>query len=175
MNLSTLVGQISARWRGEDLDEYHSVTDTTTTTSTTVAPVTAAAKPRPHLLSMPKKGKSIHAFIPRLNTDLTEAVEHLKAGSAVFINLQNVSGERGQRLIDVMLGVTLGIDGYCQQVGDRLFLLAPPDYSLSSDEQADPTRVQSDGYMIRERLSHPSNAANLLDDEAASSPRLRFG
>lgn len=176
MNLSTLVGQISARWRGEDLDELPATPETSTTTSTTVAPVTLSARPaRPAMMPSTRKSKCIHAFIPRLNTDLTEAVEHLKAGSAIFVNLQNVSGERGQRVIDVMLGVCLGIDGTCQQVGDRIYLLAPAEFSLTSDEPMDATRVASDGFMIRERLT-PTSASSLHDDSDPSpSPRLRFG
>lgn len=175
--LRHLAQQIQARWRGEEVDDFHPLPEATTTTPGAATSLSLPMlQKKPRLLRMPQRDKSIFAFTARLNSDLTEPATHLKAGSAVLLNLQNVSSERGQRLVDFMFGVATGLEGHCQQVGDKLFMFAPPEYMIVAEEQTNPERLMSDGFMIRERLSAPSS---LIDDSELPSARrtaqMRFG
>ncbi len=174
--LRQLARQIKARWRGEEVDDFRPLLETSATTSSATPLSLPMVQKKPRLLRMPQREKTIFAFTARLNSDLTEPAAHLKAGNAVLLNLQTVSSERGQRLVDFMFGVSMGIDGQCQQICDKLFMFAPPEYLIVSDEPANPERLMSDGFMIRERMSAPSS---LIDDAELTPTRrtaqMRFG
>lgn len=72
-------------------------------------------------------------------TELEEAQiagDRLKDGVPVFLNLQDVDSREGQRIVDMLSGVCFALDGEFWQVGDRLFLFAPGNYSVKGDARS---------------------------------------
>ncbi len=94
------------------------------------------AQRRARLLKMPSiREKLIYTMAPAAMSEAVIAADYLKAGGAVFLNLQNIERIAGQRIVDVMAGVCYGIDGHYHKVGDRLFFFVPRDFHIESDNE----------------------------------------
>lgn len=103
-------------------------------------------KKQPRLLKFPSpRDKSIYTLQPTSYEDATTAADYLKAGSAVFLNLQNIEPNLGRRMVDVLSGVCYGVDGHSHKVGEKLFLFLPPDFFITSDEK---THLESQGLFL---------------------------
>lgn len=59
-----------------------------------------------------------------------ETAHKLRQGFIVVVNLEKASEEIARRVVDFMSGVAFGIQGSYEKVGDKVFLFAPPGYTL---------------------------------------------
>jgi FtsZ-interacting cell division protein YlmF len=72
---------------------------------------------------------------PRKLEDAMKAADKLLEGRAVFVNLQHIDAASGQRILDILAGVTYALRGTCLQVGRRLFWFSPPSIPAEWDEE----------------------------------------
>ncbi|MGB4985460.1 MAG: cell division protein SepF, partial [Erysipelotrichaceae bacterium] len=59
--------------------------------------------------------------------------DHLKKGRSAIINVQRISIEQSQRLIDFLNGVVTALDGDIRKLDDKSFLLTPPNIKSAGD------------------------------------------
>lgn len=90
----------------------------------TSAPAPAAVAPR----------VSVHVVEPRSFNDAKEIGDRLKVSSPVIMNLQHANPDLAKRLVDFASGLTYMAGGTIKKVGDRIFLLTPPNVEVSADE-----------------------------------------
>src|SRR5918996_1530754 len=88
------------------------------------APVASAVAPR----------VSMHVVEPRSFNDAKEIGDKLKVNSAVIMNLQHADANLAKRLVDFASGLTYMASGSLKKVGERIFLLTPPNVEVSAEE-----------------------------------------
>ena len=86
--------------------------------------VTSAIAPRVNL----------HVVEPRTFNDAKEIGDKLKVNSAVIMNLQHADANLAKRLVDFASGLTYMASGTLKKVGERIFLLTPPNVEVSAEE-----------------------------------------
>ena len=59
--------------------------------------------------------------------------EYLRCKKAVIINLENVSKEDGQRILDFMSGATFMVEGTIQKVSNLIYLTTPRCVEIQND------------------------------------------
>ena len=79
-------------------------------------------------------GSKPQLVAPRSFNDAQEVADRFRGGAPVILNLQETDAELGRRLIDFCSGLTYGLRGQMQRVGDRVFLVTPADVQLSADD-----------------------------------------
>ncbi len=77
---------------------------------------------------------SMHVVEPRSFNDAKEIGDKLKVNSAVIMNLQHASADLAKRLVDFASGLTYMASGTIKKVGERIFLLTPPNVEVSAEE-----------------------------------------
>ena len=97
----------------------------------------ASGTRRPRAVPMAlRREKNIYTLKPKNLEETAIAADHLKTGSAVVINLDDVDRFLATRIIDFMSGVCYGLDsqGHAMKLGDTIFLFTPGEFEISSDE-----------------------------------------
>lgn len=97
----------------------------------------AASTRRPRAVPMAlRRDKNIYTLKPKNLEESAIAADHLKTGSAVVLNLDDVERLLATRIIDFMSGVCYGLDtqGHAMKLGDTIFLFTPGEFEISSDE-----------------------------------------
>jgi cell division inhibitor SepF len=77
----------------------------------------------------------VHVTNPTTFNDVEEVGEHFRDGIPVIMNLAGSSESVAKRLLDFASGLTYGLDGRIERVGDRVFLLTPRGVDVSSEER----------------------------------------
>jgi cell division inhibitor SepF len=77
---------------------------------------------------------SMHVVEPRTFNDAKEIGDKLKVNSAVIMNLQHADANLAKRLVDFASGLTYMASGTLKKVGERIFLLTPPNVEVSAEE-----------------------------------------
>lgn len=77
---------------------------------------------------------SIHMVEPRSFNDAKEIGDKLKVNSPVIMNLQRAEAELAKRLVDFASGLTYMAGGTIRKIGERMFLLTPPNVEVSAEE-----------------------------------------
>ena len=77
----------------------------------------------------------VHLVIPRSFNDAQQISDRFKGSMPVILNLQGADRELSKRLIDFTSGLTYGLDGGMQRVGDKVFLLTPRNVEVSAEER----------------------------------------
>jgi cell division inhibitor SepF len=78
---------------------------------------------------------NVHLVTPRNFNDAQEIADHFKRSTPVIINLQTTGTELSKRLIDFASGLTYALGGGMQKIADKVFLLTPPNVSVSAEER----------------------------------------
>jgi len=73
-----------------------------------------------------------------------EVADNFKEGVPVIVNLQDVNKDLLRRIIDFCAGLTYGLDGSMDKVGNGMYLLTPANVSVSPED--------------RRRMSDPDHA-----------------
>lgn len=89
---------------------------------------------RPVESSRPPKVR-VHLIVPQGFNDAQQIADRFKDPSPVILNMQTIETELAKRLIDFASGLTYALDGGMQRVADRVFLLTPPNVSVSAEER----------------------------------------
>jgi cell division inhibitor SepF len=77
----------------------------------------------------------VHLVVPRSFNDAQQIADRFKGSMPVILNLQGADQELSKRLIDFTSGLTYGLDGGMQRVGDKVFLLTPRNVEVSAEER----------------------------------------
>jgi len=66
-----------------------------------------------------------------------EICDLLRDKKSVIINLEYVNKDVARRIIDVVSGAVHVLDGHMQKISNSIFLVAPYNYNISSDNKED--------------------------------------
>ena len=77
---------------------------------------------------------SLHVVEPRSFNDAKEIGDRLKVNSPVVMNLQRADATLARRLVDFASGLTFMANGTIRPIGERIFLLTPPNIEVSAEE-----------------------------------------
>jgi cell division inhibitor SepF len=77
---------------------------------------------------------SLHVVEPRTFNEAKEIGDKLKINSPVIMNLQHAQPNLARRLVDFTSGLTYMAGGTIKEVGNRIFLLSPPNVEVSAEE-----------------------------------------
>ena len=64
-----------------------------------------------------------------------EVADNFKEGVPVIVNLQDVNKELLRRIIDFCAGLTYGLEGSMDKVGNGMYLLTPANVSVSPEDR----------------------------------------
>jgi cell division inhibitor SepF len=77
---------------------------------------------------------SLHVVEPRSFNDAKEIGDKLKVNSPVVMNLQHADPTLARRLVDFASGLTYMANGTIRPIGERIFMLTPPNIEVSAEE-----------------------------------------
>ena len=72
---------------------------------------------------------------PRDFEDARNIADHLKTGRAVTVNLEHLEHAISKRIIDFLSGTIYAINGNMQRIGSKIFLVAPSNVGIKTDEK----------------------------------------
>jgi len=72
---------------------------------------------------------------PKNFEDVQVVADHLKNRHPVVVNLEQADAELARRVIDFISGVTYGLNGSMQKVGNGIFLAVPNNVTISSESR----------------------------------------
>lgn len=75
--------------------------------------------------SMNGYNKNIIFFYPKSYGEVQKLIDYLRAGESVMLNLDGISDEEAQRMLDFSSGAVYALSGSIQRVSGNIFLLTP--------------------------------------------------
>lgn len=72
---------------------------------------------------------------PRSFNQAQEVADRFREGQAVIVNLEGVDRDVSRRLIDFASGLCYGLGGAMEKVATGVYLLTPPNVSLSAEDR----------------------------------------
>jgi cell division inhibitor SepF len=76
-------------------------------------------------------------FQPETFDDAREVCDHLKSKKPVVVNLESLTKETAQRVVDFLSGSVYGLDGDIQKVSANIFMIAPNNVDIMGDFRDD--------------------------------------
>ena len=73
---------------------------------------------------------------PRIYGDARTIGEHYRNGQPVIMNLSDLEESERKRIIDFASGLVFGHHGSIEKVTSKVFLLTPPNVSVSNEEKS---------------------------------------
>lgn len=101
-----------------------------------------APAPAQHMppAEVPVQIRTIH---PTSYNDAKQMGELVRNGQAVIMNLSEMNDDLARRLVDFGAGLTFGLGGSIDRVTHRVFLMSPPNVSVSAEDRA---RIVEGGF-----------------------------
>lgn len=72
---------------------------------------------------------------PKNHGDMRKVIDYLKQGQTVAVNLEGISSEDSQRILDFFSGAIYGLNGSIHRWHGDLFLLAPEGHKILRQEE----------------------------------------
>ena len=69
--------------------------------------------------------KNVIFFYPKSYNEIQKLIEYLKQGESVLLNLDGISDDEAQRMLDFSSGAVYALSGSIQRVSGNIFLLTP--------------------------------------------------
>lgn len=69
---------------------------------------------------------------PRTFEDALPIIENLRSRRAVILNLNGLTSEQSQRLVDFVSGACHALDGHQERIGDAIFLFTPSNVKINA-------------------------------------------
>ena len=88
-------------------------------------------------------GGAVHLTGPTTFNDVEEIGGRFRDGVPVIIDLSGASETVAKRVLDFASGLTYGLEGRIEKVGQRVFLLSPRGVQVSSEQRA---RLRERGF-----------------------------
>ena len=126
------VRRLTPRGRQQDFDDW---TDPEPEEEAPRAPTLRQRQRRADGVVRAVPSVQVHLVIPRSFNDAQQIADRFKGSMPVILNLQGADQELSKRLIDFTSGLTYGLDGGMQRVGDKVFLLTPRNVEVSAEER----------------------------------------
>ena len=101
-----------------------------------VAPTTTTAPIAQHVLPTAAPMDRIVTITPRFYSEARAIGEYYREGNPVIMNLSDMEESERKRLIDFASGLVFGHAGTIERVTSKVFLLTPPNVSVSSEEKS---------------------------------------
>ena len=101
-----------------------------------VAPTTTTAPIAQQVLPNPAPMDRIVTITPRFYSEARAIGEYYREGNPVIMNLSDMEESERKRLIDFASGLVFGHAGTIERVTSKVFLLTPPNVSVSSEEKS---------------------------------------
>ena len=73
---------------------------------------------------------------PRVYSEARAIGEHYRSGQPVIMNLSDMEESERKRMIDFASGLVFGHHGSIERVTSKVFLLTPPNVSVSNEEKS---------------------------------------
>lgn len=70
---------------------------------------------------------------PETFDDARDVCDHLKNKKPIVVNLENLSKETAQRVVDFLSGSVYGVDGDIQKISASIFMIAPNNVDIMGD------------------------------------------
>lgn len=86
---------------------------------------------------------------PRRYEDVQEIANHLKAGRAVIVTLEDLDRDLAKRIVDFMGGVAYALNGEVQRVAEGIFVFAPQSVVVNTDSYS---ALREEAAAVREEL-----------------------
>ena len=80
---------------------------------------------------------------PRTYNEARTLGEHFRDGAPVIMNLSEMDDVDAKRLVDFSAGLIFGLRGDIERVTAKVFLLSPPDVTVTAEDKA---RIASGGF-----------------------------
>jgi len=101
-------------------------------------PKASAPRMESRTLNMPHTASSSDAvrmvvLQPQSMEDTQTVIDNLRLGKPVIVNLENLSGDAAQRLLDFISGAIYALEGNVRKVSRGIFLLAPDGVDISGN------------------------------------------
>ncbi|NBU94129.1 MAG: cell division protein SepF [Actinobacteria bacterium] len=113
-----------------------------------VAPVTRSVRSKPSFEVVGKTSTSVSSPViepqtmdriisltPRIYSEARLIGEHYRAGKPVIMNLSDMEESERKRLVDFASGLVFGHHGSIERVTPKVFLLTPPNVSVSVEDK----------------------------------------
>jgi cell division inhibitor SepF len=78
----------------------------------------------------------IVTIIPNVFDEVRLAADQLKQGKPALVNLSNLGPEERLWALHFLNGVIYAMDGQTRDIGNRVYLFAPPNVDVAMDAQA---------------------------------------
>ena len=97
---------------------------------------------RSKIMAMPKKSNKGGAFQagmgvcvvkPTAVEDAQVIIDTLLDNRTVVVNLEGITTDTAQRIMDITFGANVALDGHLQQVSRNIFIVTPKSVALSGD------------------------------------------
>ena len=75
--------------------------------------------------SMGGYNKNIIFFYPKSYSEVQKLIDYLKQGESVMLNLDGISDDEAQRMLDFASGAVYALSGSIQRVAGNIFVLTP--------------------------------------------------
>lgn len=119
--------------------------DRDVTTVLSSAPSTPA--PEPKTISRVSSGQlPPYVLKPVSYDDVQTVVRRVRTGQPVVLVFRNTNIETAKRILDFCFGLSYGLNGDVEELGDRVFAVLPQGVSLSS---SDVDKLVADGDLVR--------------------------
>ncbi|MBQ3158676.1 MAG: cell division protein SepF, partial [Clostridia bacterium] len=69
--------------------------------------------------------KNVIFFYPKSYNEIQKLIEYLKQGESVLLNLDGITDDEAQRMLDFSSGAVYALSGSIQRVAGNIFLLTP--------------------------------------------------
>lgn len=110
-------------------EEYDEVMEEEETTMEPKAGKTAGR----NLVGLPSASQSEMVVLePRSFDDALGIIENLRVRRAVILNLQGLTAEQSQRLVDFVSGACHALDGHQERIGEAIFLFTPSNVKINA-------------------------------------------
>lgn len=90
-------------------------------------------KPNRNIVGLPSpNAQEMVVLEPRSFDDALGIIENLRSRRAVILNLNGLTSEQSQRLVDFVSGACHALDGNQERIGDAIFLFAPSNVKINA-------------------------------------------
>jgi cell division inhibitor SepF len=128
-----------------------SVSQVTRPALRTVAPTTPARTSTAGSFQLPgiSASASVDRIItlhPRFYNEARVVGEHFRQGAPVIINLSDMEDSERKRIIDFASGLVFGHSGSIERVTSKVFLLSPPNVTVSAEDKSAAAMASADFF-----------------------------
>jgi cell division inhibitor SepF len=83
---------------------------------------------------------------PRFYNEARVVGEHFRQGAPVIINLSDMDDSERKRIIDFASGLVFGHSGSIERVTSKVFLLSPPNVTVSAEDKSAAAMASADFF-----------------------------